>query len=391
MEGGAMPWKVSDEVNERMHFVSRLEDGERMTDLCMEFGISRKTGYKIWNRFRLLGPRALYDQSRRPAMSPRTTSKEIQKLIVEFRKKHPTWGARKLKVELERRHPALTFPAQSTVYEILKRSDLVVPRPKCRKRGATPSGHLADSHAPNEIWCVDFKGDFLLGNRHRCYPLTLSDHYSRFLLGCEALENTKSPGAQTVFEATFRKYGMPYIIRTDNGAPFASTGLMGLSKLSVWWMRLGIIVERIAPGHPEQNGRHERMHRTLKLETCRPPAGNTLQQQERFDGFQYEYNHERPHESLDMKRPADVYTPSPKRFPEHIEQLQYPLHDETLRVSGNGHLYFNFGKCRQVYLGIALAGQHVGLREVDEHRWLVSFLDKNLGYIDKRIGRLVTE
>lgn len=386
-----MPWKVSNVVNERMHFVSRLEDGERMTDLCLEFGISRKTGYKIWNRFRLLGPRAFYDQSRRPVTSPRTTDEEIQKLIVKLRKKHPTWGARKLKYGLERSHPALSFPAQSTIHEILKRHNLIVPRPYRKRRRATPTLKLTDSHAPNQIWSIDFKGDFQLGNRRRCYPLTVSDHYSRYLLSCEALERTQAPAVMPVLEAAFCKYGMPYIIRTDNGPPFASTGLLGLSRLSVWWMRLGVIVERIAPGHPEQNGRHERMHLTLKQETCRPPGCNMLQQQERFDRFMYVYNHERPHESLGMKRPAEAYTPSPKNFPDFLEEPQYPLHDMSLKVSSNGHLYFHTGKRRQVYLSAALSGQSVGLREVDEHRWLVSFLDKKLGYIDKRLGRLVTD
>lgn len=381
-----MPWKVSEVVNERMRFVNRLEAGERMTDLCREFGISRKTGYKFWQRYCIGGPEALFDASRRPTFHPSTTPEGIRELVVRLRRMHPTWGSRKLKAVLEREFPDLNFPSHSTIGVILSREGLIKPRQERRRKKACPTS-LSDSHAPNHIWCADFKGEFRLGNRKVCYPLTISDHYSRYLLACECLDGTKTPGVKTVFEATFRKYGMPGIIRTDNGAPFASSGLAGLTKLSVWWMRLGIILERISPGHPEQNGRHERLHLTLKQETIRPAAYNFLQQQERFDRFQDEYNLARPHEALEMRMPLEVYTTSCKRFPEAQPPLEYPLHDMTKTVYKDGHI--SFGRRRVYYISSALAGQPIGLREVREHFWLISFMDKKLGYLDERKRKVV--
>jgi len=381
-----MPWKVSEIVNERMRFVTRLEDGERMTDLCKEFGISRKTGYKFWNRYQIGGPDALFDEPRRPAFHPGTTPDAIRQLVVDCRLKHPTWGPRKLKAVLQQKYPDLNIPANSTIGDILKRRGLVKPRRARRRRKACPTS-LTGSEAPNQIWCADFKGEFRLGNRKLCYPLTISDHYSRYLLACESLDGTKTPPVKAVFEATFRKYGMPAIIRTDNGAPFASTGLAGLTKLSVWWLRLGIILERISPGHPEQNGRHERLHLTLKQDTIRPAAHNFLQQQAKFDHFQDEYNQARPHESLQMRRPIEVYTTSCKRFPESLPVPEYPLHDITRTVRKDGGI--SFGRKNTCYISAALAGELIGLREVREHYWLVSFLDRKLGYIDERIGKVV--
>jgi transposase InsO family protein len=381
-----MPWKVSEIVNERMRFVTRLEDGERMTDLCKEFGISRKTGYKFWNRYQIGGPDALFDEPRRPAFHPGTTPDAIRQLVVDCRLKHPTWGPRKLKAVLQQKYPDLNIPAKSTIGDILKRRGLVKPRRGRRRRKACPTS-LTGSEAPNQIWCADFKGEFRLGNRKLCYPLTISDHYSRYLLACEGLDGTKTPPVKAVFEATFRKYGMPAIIRTDNGTPFASTGLAGLTRLSVWWLRLGIILERILPGHPEQNGRHERLHLTLKQDTIRPAAHNFMQQQAKFDHFQDEYNQARPHESLQMRRPIEVYTTSCKRFPESLPVPEYPLHDMTRRVHKSGHI--NFGRKKTCYISAALAGELIGLREVREHYWLVSFLDRKLGHIDERIGKVV--
>jgi transposase InsO family protein len=381
-----MPWKVSEIVNERMRFVTRLEEGERMTDLCEEFGISRKTGYKFWNRYQIGGPDALFDEPRRPTFHPGTTPDAIRQLVVDCRLKHPTWGPRKLKSVLQQKYPDLNIPAKSTIGDILQRRGLVRPRRARKRRKACPTS-LTESHAPNQIWCADFKGEFRLGNRKLCYPLTISDHYSRYLLACEGLDGTKTPAVRSVFEATFRKYGLPAIIRTDNGAPFASTGLAGLTKLSVWWLRLGIILERISPGHPEQNGRHERLHLTLKQDTIRPAANNFLQQQSKFDHFQDEYNQARPHEALQMRRPMEVYTTSCKRFPESLPVPQYPLHDISKIVRRDGHI--SFGRKKTCYIGSALAGEQIGLREVRENFWLVSFLDKKLGYINERIGKVV--
>ena len=277
-----MPWKVTEPMNERMRFVVRREAGERMTDLCAEFGISRKTGYKLWSRYQEFGPEGLYDVSRRPRRTPNQTPKDIQQLILALKQRRPSWGAKKLKVVLEQKHPGVKFPALSTINQLLARHGLVKRR-KRRRKATYYQGELRQTSAPNEVWGADFKGEFRLGNRRYCYPLTVTDHFSRYLLGCEGLENTKGQPAKAVFEMIFREFGLPDAIRTDNGAPFASTGLAGLTRLSAWWIRLGISLERIEPGHPEQNGRHERMHLTLKQETTRPAADNELQQQERFD------------------------------------------------------------------------------------------------------------
>lgn len=379
-----MPWKVRDIVSERMLFMNRLESGERMSDLCRDFGISRKTGYKIRDRYRRFGPEGLFDQSRRPQRSPWRTPEEIQKLVLALRRKQPSWGPKKLKSSLERAHPDLQFPAHSTIGEILKRHGLVKPRRR-RSRRAHASTQLRQSRSPNEVWCADFKGEFPLRNRRYCYPLTISDHNSRYLLSCEALESTRGQGVRAVFELTFRRYGLPEAIRTDNGSPFASTGLFGLTTLSVWLLRLGIELERIEPGHPEQNGRHERMHLTLKAEATRPAGANLLQQQEKFDRFEEIYNHQRPHEALGMRTPSELYRPSEREYPEILPEVEYPLHDKEREVSSDGRI--RVVRKQPFYLGSALAGERVGLREVEDGRWLISFLQYDLGYYDERARR----
>jgi putative transposase len=249
---------------------------------------------------------------------------------------------------------------------------------------------LCHAEAPNDVWCVDFKGQFRLRNGRYCYPLTMTDAYSRWLLTCEGLDDTKTVGAQKVFEATFRRYGLPNAIRSDNGTPFASQSIAGLSRLSVWWMKLGIKLERTEPASPQQNGRHERMHRTLKAETTRPAGTNMLQQQERFDRFQEIYNNKRPHEALDQRPPADFYQPSQVRYPERIPEPQYPLHDMVLRVRPSGHIYMpGSGRATgNAFLSGALAGEHVGLRELDDNLWLVSFLGLDLGVFDLRSAKV---
>jgi transposase InsO family protein len=234
------------------------------------------------------------------------------------------------------------------------------------------------------VWCTDYKGQFRLGNRQYCYPLTTSDLLSRLLLTLESLDGTDEEEAHPVYEDTFREYGLPLVIRSDNGPPFASQGLHGLTRLSVWWMRLGIVHERIEPGHPEQNGQHERMHRTVKAETTRPAGQHSLEQQERFDAFREEYNNERPHEALDGKAPAKVYTKSPRPFPEKLADATYPLHDDTLLVDRSGHIRLPMS--RQAFLATALAGQLVGLRELDNGLWLVTFLALDLGTYDPKLG-----
>jgi transposase InsO family protein len=380
-----MSWKVSDRMSERMGFVLRLKAGERMTDLCREFGISRKTGYKFWDRYQRYGGAGLFDERRCPIRVPRRTSDEIQELILAAKASHPTWGAKKLREVLGDEHPGIRLPVRSTIDVLLGRHGLVKRRKRRRK---TPdySQQLQSCGAPNELWCADFKGQFQLGNRAWCYPLTISDQFSRYLIGCEGLEDTRGDRARAVFEAVFREQGLPDWMRTDNGAPFASTGLLGLTRLSVWWLRLGIRHERIEPGHPEQNGRHERIHLTLKQETTRPSGKNLLQQQERFDRFREEYNHKRPHEALNMNRPANLYSRSARPYPEILPEPDYPLHDRTLRVRSCGHL--NLGqRGLTFFLSYALAGERVGLREVEGDRWLVSFLHLDLGHFDMRTTR----
>lgn len=376
-----MPWNSRSHLDERMSFISRAQSGEKVTDLCKEFGISRKTAYKFMGRYSTHGPAGLHDVSRRPHHCPNQTPEEIKTLIVNTKRDKPTWGAGKIREWLMRKNPDIKLPSRFTVHEILNRYNLVAHRQRGRRKAASSffQGPLVTSENPNEVWCADFKGQFQLGNHRYCYPLTISDHCSRFLLACESLEDTKGRGAQPVFEETFMEHGLPDAILTDNGAPFASCGLLGLSRLSVWWMRLGIKLHRITPGHPEQNGRHERMHLTLKLETTRPAADNFLQQQEKFDRFRDSYNSDRPHEALSMKFPNDFYKPSLRPFPKELPEIRYPLHDSTKLVSGNGTL--KFGRF-SLHLTDALAYQTVGVREEDLGLWRISFMDLDLGLFD---------
>jgi transposase InsO family protein len=299
-------------MDERLRFVARLLDGESMSEVCREFGISRKTGYKIFTRYKDQGLEALTDRSRRPVRYANQLPAQIESQIVTLKQEKPHWGARKIRELLVRRlDQDVRIPAKSTIHAVLHRHGLVkgIGRPRHRATGT----ELSAGVAANDLWCADFKGEFRLGNGQYCYPLTLTDFSSRYLLSCEALATTKEQFAFAVFERAFNDFGLPLAIRTDNGVPFASAhALFGLSKLSVWWLRLGIHIERIKPGHPQQNGRHERMHLTLKKEATKPAAPNFLKQQARFDEFLKCYNHERPHQALDMKYPAELYQPSPR-------------------------------------------------------------------------------
>jgi transposase InsO family protein len=354
-----------------------------MSDLCREFGISRKTGYKLAQRFEYYSAVGLLDQRRVPDRIPHRTSAEVAALLVELRQRHPTWGPKKLRRMLMTEHPGVAAPAPSTIGELLKKRGLICPKRR-RSRPQVSYSPLCHAEAPNDVWCVDFKGQFRLGDGRYCYPLTITDAYSRMLLTCEALESTRGDGTQRTFEDSFRRWGLPRAIRSDNGTPFASQGIAGLSRLSVWWMRLGIRLERIEPASPQQNGRHERMHRTLKAETTRPAGANMLQQQERFERFQDVYNNVRPHEALGQRPPADFYQPAAKRFPDRLPNPEYPLHDLVLKVRPAGHLYLP-GSGRNkgaVFLSESLAGQDVGLRELDDDLWLVSFLQLDLGVLD---------
>jgi transposase InsO family protein len=365
-------------MEERLRFVARLLDGEAMSEVCREFGISRKTDYKIFDRYKEHGLEALSDRSRRPVRYANQLPAQIENLIVRCKQEKPHWGARKIRELLIRRLDGdFRIPAKSTIHAVLCRHGLIkVPgRPRRRATG-TP---LSQGQTPNDLWCADFKGEFKLGNGRYCYPLTVTDHASRFLLLCEAMESTREDLAITAFERLFRERGLPFAIRSDNGVPFASpNGLFNLSKLSVWWLRLGVEIERIKPGHPQQNGRHERMHLTLKKEATRPPGMNSLQQQARFDDFLREFNTERPHEALGMKRPAEVYIPSSRPY-DGLPGLTYPLHDRDVIVTACGRVCM----CRKrINISTVLAGQRLGIKEVDEGIWLVSFMSYDLGFID---------
>jgi len=308
-----MPWKECSVMDERMQFVARRLAGEPMAELCREFAISRKTGYKIFDRYQDCGVEGLTDRSRRPYRYANQLPFQIENFIVNLRREHPSWGARKIKERMLRRFTDVPIPAKSTIHAVLDRHGLVERRGRVRRRAQGTA--LSPGQRPNELWCTDYQGEFRLGNHQYCYPLTVNDHASRYLLICEALSCTKERYAFTVFERLFKERGLPVNIRSDNGVPFASpTGLFHLSRLAVWWLRLGIGIERIQPAHPQQNGRHERMHLTLKKEATKPAAANFLQQQARFDKFIEIFNNERPHEALGMKCPAEVYQPSPRPY-----------------------------------------------------------------------------
>ncbi|MES0046724.1 IS481 family transposase [Mesorhizobium sp. M0053] len=370
-------------MEERLKFIARLLDGEKMAVLCREFDISRKTGYKILTRYNDSGLEGLTDRSRRPYRHANQLPFQIEKLIVRLKQDKPTWGAPKIRERLARLYPDVHRPAISTVHAVLDRHGLVERRKRRRNRAmGTP---LSNGYRPNDLWCADYKGEFMLADRRYCYPLTITDFASRYLIACEALSTTKEAYAFTVFESVFKEFGLPSAIRTDNGVPFASpNALFNLSKLSVWWLRLGIDIERIQPGCPQQNGRHERMHLTLKKETTKPAGANFLQQQARFDDFINEFNSERPHQALDMAYPAERYTPSPRIYA-GLPDLDYPFHDKAVTVTTCGRICYNRKK---INLSLVFAGQTVGIKQVEDHIWLASFMDYDLGYFDDETCRL---
>ena len=377
-----MPWKEVTAVNERMEFVVRLKAGERMSELCREFGISRKTGYKFERRYEEHGPQGLYDFSRRPNRLARQVSAGVQAAILELKREKPTWGAAKIQEVLQGRHPQIELPVRSTIHDLLDRYGLVKKRSKRRRYHAYPTLREQDIQTPNQLWCADFKGQFRMRNRKYCYPLTVTDFHSRYLLGCEAMDSTASESAKQGFEFIFKEYGVPTRLRTDNGVPFSSRTVQGLSPLSVWWMRLGIQVERIEPGKPQQNGRHERMHRTLKEEIRPGMCENLLAQQEQLDRFREEFNHRRPHEALKMKCPGDLYKPSLKRFPDRVPEPVYPDHDLVRHVSAAGYAYFSKGK--SFFISQALGDQTIGLEEEQDGIWRINFMDLDLGFLDEQ-------
>jgi transposase InsO family protein len=367
-------------MDQRTQFIAAwLQQNETVSALCRQFGISRKTGYKLLGRYAAEGPSGLLERSHAPHRQPRALSEAMQRVLVAVRAAHPTWGPRKVRAWLARREPTHPWPAASSIGALLQRQGLTVPRR--RRRHAVPSTGVGASTGANAVWAVDFKGWFRTGDGQRCDPLTITDTYSRYLLRCQLAPRTAEPWVRPLFEATFREYGLPARMRSDNGPPFASVGAGGLSRLAVWWIRLGIQPERIAPGHPEQNAEHERMHRTLKAETARPPAATPRAQQRAFDRFRHIYNAERPHEALGQQPPAAWYAPSPRPYPERLPSLEYPDTVEVRRVRHNGEIKWRGG---HVFINQAVAGECVGLCELADGQWRVCFGPVELGWLDAR-------
>ncbi|MDO8434124.1 MAG: IS481 family transposase [Candidatus Binatus sp.] len=372
-------------MDQRTQFIADyLRESLSTTDLCALYGVSRKTGYKWIDRYLRHGPTGLDERSCKPRASPNQTDQEIVTAILEIRRRHPSWGAKKLLVLLHKGHPRWDLPGRSTVCDILSRHGLV-PKQRQRRRIGHPGKPTSTILAPNDLWCADYKGQFKTGNGLYCYPLTVTDGYSRYLLSCQALDSTAVAGAKPVFTRLFKEYGLPTRIRTDNGVPFATTTLARLSALSAWWVRLGVMPELIEPGKPQQNGRHERMHRTLKDETTRPAAGSLSAQQRKFNHFRDEFNNERPHEALDQQTPASQYQPSLREMPNKIPPLEYPDRFEVRYVSANGGIRWNRD---WVNVSSVCIGEYVGFEEIDDGIWNVYFGPLKLGRFDERHMRI---
>ncbi len=381
-----MPWKETCVVDERLKFIGKyLRQEVSMTSLCREFNISRKTGYNLVHRYLLEGPLGLYDRSRAPRHPPQAVSEDIVAVILNLREAHPRWGSRKLLAWLKKHRPRTQWPSASTIGRILSRHGKIVPR---RQKRRTPpyTQPFKNSHKPNMIWCADFKGWFRTGDGKRCEPLTITDSYSRYVLACRALPNATYAYVRSVFESLFRRYGLPWVIRTDNGTPFASSAMGGLSRLSVWWIKLGILPERIDPGHPEQNGRHERFHRTLKDEAISPPEFSLHHQQIAFDRFCKEYNQERPHQALDYQTPADRYRRSQRPLPTRPLEMAYPDHMETRKVRCSGQIWW---KGKELFVSETLAGEPIGLEPVNDNFFKVFYGPIELALLDQKKGKFI--
>ncbi len=369
---------------QRRGFVRDYESGQwSMAELCQRYRVSRPTGYKWLDRYAEEGDAGLEERSRAPETCPHHTPRSMERRILALRAEYG-WGAKKLLQVLERRHPKAAWPARSTVNAILDRHGKLR-KNRRRKKWDHPGAAPLETERPNQVWPADFKGQFKTRDGKYCYPLTVTDHYSRKLLVCQGLLSVRTEGAKPVFRRLFRKVGLPEAIRTDNGAPFASTGIHGLCELNVWWMKLGIVHQRIRPSSPQENGQHERMHKDLKREAARPPAANLTSQQRKLDRFRRRYNGERPHDGIDGDLPDERWEPSPRFYPERLAPPEYPSHLEVRRVSAAGTFRL---KAKQPFLSNALADEHIGLEEVGDGLWNIVYYKTLLGRIDERTGRI---
>jgi transposase InsO family protein len=380
-----MSWKTTDTPQARASFSTDfLREEWDVAELAAGYGISRKTACKWIGRFKASGWEGLTEFSRAPQHHPNALAAEVERLVLECKAAWPKWGAPKLLVKLRKQLGVQACPSESSISRILQRHGLV--RPQGRRRARAQGTVLTDYASPNGVWCADFKGCFATGDGARCTPLTISDGFSRYLLRCQGLgAGTGALVVQPIFEVVMREFGVPAALRTDNGPPFASVGLGGLTGLAIWWLKLGIRLERSRPGCPQDNGRHERMHRTLKAATAQPAAANLTAQQRAFDVFRAESNEERPHEGLGGKTPAEVYTPSPRNFPARLPEVAYAPEWEERQVRGAGQMKW---KGRDVYITTALVGERIGLEPIEDGQWMVYFAQQALGVFDKRKGRV---
>jgi transposase InsO family protein len=381
-----MPWKETCAMDEKLKLIDDWITKEHtISELGEHYQVSRKTVHKWISRFKEGGPEALQEVSRAPGCHPNATPTEIISEIIDTKLRHKDWGPKKIVRSLKDHHPEKHWPAVSTAQNILWKEGMVHPR-KVRRHTPPFTQPFQACLKPNDTWSIDYKGQFRTGDSKLCYPLTITDNYSRYLLSCRGLRHPNYESTQLYLERTFREYGLPLAIRSDNGTPFASTGLGGLSRLSVWLIKLQIIPERIALAHPEQNGRHERMHRTLKAAVCNPPRNCLVNQQSAFDHFRPEYNEERPHEALDMKTPASLYKPSRRLLPKKIEPVEYDSWMAVRRVVPSGGIMW---RNNYIYVSQALAGEPVGLKQITEITWELWFSSYLLGIIDEKTNKVL--
>jgi putative transposase len=380
-----MPWKETCAMDQKVELIGDwLKDEHTIEGLAEHYEVSRNTIYRWINRYKTGGLEALLEASRAPHSHPNATPGDIASRLIEAKLAHPYWGPKKLVVSLRRDYPGTAWPVTSTAQSILKKEGLVKER-RLKRRVPPYTRPFQDCLKPNDTWSIDYKGQFRTGDDRLCYPLTISDNFSRYLITCRGLFHPDHDSTRPWLKRAFREYGLPLAIKSDNGTPFASTGLGGLSRLSAWCIRLMIRPERIEPGHPEQNGRHERMHKTLKESTCKPPKPDMKEQQAAFDRFRPEYNRERPHEAHDMATPASVYYPSRRLFPEKLPPVEYDSWLTGRQVRSNGCIKW---RGEFVYISQALAGEPVALRQVGEQTWEVMFSFYSLGILDERTGKV---